>query len=350
MKRLLPILFSIIAVSITFTACSEDDATEPQPIPETARGLYILNEGTFQRANASLSVFLPDSNRVSQNVFSGAAGRPLGDVGNSLTAHDGRLYIVVNNSHRIEVMDLAEWTPVMSIECLDGASPRSIVFADNGKGFISNLYRNSVSVVDPASGTLTAEISVGNNPDGMAISRGLLYVANSGFGSDNTVSVVVPDSNSVRRTLLVGDGPTTIIPLTDDAVAVLCNGDYGDFNDPNDDTPGSLYIIDTGKLTVIDSLELGGHPSRLVRDDRGYLYTLGGTGVTRIHLASKTVTADFIPGYFYGLLIDTADQRIYVSDAKDYVQAGSVGYYSYEGSEIGSISAGVVPGSMLLYP
>ena len=348
MKRLIPFLL-FTALLPLMSACSDDDGSSPVPVPETARALYILNEGTFQRANASLSMYLTDSSQVFHDVFSSAAGRPLGDVGNSLTAHDGKLWIVVNNSHRIEVMDMTTREAVTSIACPDGASPRHIVFGPDGNGYVSNLYRNSVSVLDPATGSFTAEIPVGSNPDGMAISRGHLYVANSGFGADNTVSVIDLATNTVVHTLVVGDYPATILPMNDDAVAVLCTGAYNDFNDPMDDTPGRLFILDTQQRAVVDSLEIGGHPSRLARDNSGHLYTLNG-GVTRIHLASKTVTADFIPGFFYGLCVDTEDQRIYVSNPVDYVQAGTVEYYSLAGSKFGSIDAGVVPGAMLLQP
>ena len=348
MKRLYPILLILILTSF-IPACSDDDAGAPLSVPEQARGLYILNEGTFQRSNASLSVFLPDSNKVFNNVFSAAAERPLGDVGNSLTVHDGKLWIVVNNSNRIEVMDLETRAAVTSITCPEGASPRHIVFSADGIGYVSNLYRNSVSVLDPGTGSFSAEIPVGSNPDGMAISAGRLYVANSGFGANNTVSVIDPGTNSVERTLTVGDYPAAILPLNDAAIAVLCTGAYNDYNDPNDDTPGWLYVIDTQTREVVDSLELGGHPSRLAQDDQGYLYTLNG-GVTRIHLASKTVTADYIPGFFYGLLVDTEDQRIYVTKPVDHVQSGSVEFYSYAGSKLGSIDVGVLPGSMILHP
>ncbi|MBN1447103.1 MAG: hypothetical protein JXA28_04170, partial [Bacteroidetes bacterium] len=304
MKRILPLL---LCSFFLVTACSEDDSGTTPVIPkDSPRTLYILNEGSFQRSNASLSMYLPDSNRVINDVFKNAAGRALGDVGNSLTVHDGKLWIVVNNSNRIEVLNLEDNSFVRSIECPEGASPRHIVFDDAGTGYISNLYRNSVSVYDPASGSFTAEIPVGLNPEGLALSNGRLYVANSGFGADRSVSVIDPATKQVERTLTVGDNPTTLLPLGDNGIAVLCTGAYNDFNDPNDDTPGKLFIIDTQERAVVDSLELGGHPMRLARDESGHLYTVDGS-ITRIHLASKSVTKDFIPGFFYNVFVDVKD-------------------------------------------
>ena len=55
MKRLIPFLLFAVLLPL-MSACSDDDGSSPVPVPETARALYILNEGTFQRANASLSM------------------------------------------------------------------------------------------------------------------------------------------------------------------------------------------------------------------------------------------------------------------------------------------------------
>ena len=110
-----------------------------------------------------------------------------------------------------------------------------------------------------------------------------------------------------------------------------------------------LYILDTESRRVVDSLTLGGHPTRIAADDQGYLYTLDGS-VTRIHLASKSITPDFISGFFYGMLVDDEDGRIYLTNPVDYVQQGTVEYYSLSGSKLGTFDAGIVPGSMALQP
>jgi len=351
MKRLFIALLTIaffLPASLFLPACSDDDGGITPTVPvDSPRKIYILNEGSFQRGNASLSLYLPDSNEVFNDVFETAAGRALGDVGNSMTLHDGRLWIVVNNSNRIEVLTTEDHAPIRSIECLPDASPRHIVFDDAGTGYISNLYRNSVSVYDSVTNSFIAEIPVGDNPDGMAIAEGSLFVANSGFGNDNTVSVIDLVTRQVDRTLQVGDYPTAMLHLPGGGIAVLCTGASNNWEDPNDDTPGGLYIIDPATRTVVDSLTLGGHPTRLARDEQGHVYTIDG-GITRIHLASKSVTKDFIPGTFYNLFVDVRDGKIYATDAADYVQNGTVEVYSLSGTKENTLSVGVIPSSMVL--
>ncbi|MBE0644756.1 MAG: hypothetical protein IH600_11800 [Bacteroidetes bacterium] len=342
------LLLPALGLLLLLTACSEDNGTNPPITPQAPRGLYILNEGNFQRGNATLSFYIPDSNVVYGDLFQTMNGRPLGDVGNSITIRDGLAYLVINNSHKIEVVDAATHKSVRTIASPAGASPRQIAFASNGYGFISNLLDNSVSVYNPSTGALVDKIGVGTNPDGLAAAGDLVVVANSGFGSGNTVSIIDAGTRAVVKTVTVGDNPSSVLALSEYAAAVICTGDYGDFNDPNDDTPGMLYVIDLQTRRVADSLELGGHPQRLVRDTDGHLYTIQGDGVTRIHLASKTITEKFIPGFFYNIFVDTTDRKIYLTNPIDYVQAGKLEIYSMTGAKERTVDVGIIPGAMAM--
>jgi YVTN family beta-propeller protein len=341
------LLLTALALLITFSAC-DDSSTDPPLTPQTPRGLYILNEGNFQRGNASLSFYIPDSNTIYNDLFQSENGRLLGDVGNSITMHEGLAYLVINNSHKIEVINASTYKSVRTIASPAGASPRQITFAANGYGFISNLFDNSVSVYNPSSGSLEGKIAVGANPDGIAAAGNVVVVANSGFGSGNTVSLINADTRQILKTVPVGDYPSSVLALSQYAAAVICTGDYGDFNDPNDDTPGMLYILDLQTRSVADSLVLGGHPQRLVRDTDGYLYTIQGDGVMRIHLASKTVAEKFIPGFFYNIFIDTTDRRIYLTNPIDYVQPGTLEIYLMNGTKDHAMNVGIIPGAMAL--
>ena len=337
------LLFSLL---VAFTGCSDDVVTNPPPgVPAQQRGLYIVNEGNFHRSNASLSYFVPDSAAMYNDIFQSVNGRSLGDVGNSITMHNGLAYIVVNNSNRIEVIDPATHKVVRSITCPPGSSPRNIMFDAKGTGYITNLYGNSVSVYDAASNSITKNILVGPNPEGLAISGTMVFVANSGLGQNNTVSVISTSTLDVVAILKVGDYPTAVMNMPGGTIGVLCSGSYNDFNDPNDDTPASLLLIDPASKSIVDSLPLPGHPMRFIQDDQGYAYILE-NGVTRIHLATRTFTPNFISGWFYSAIADTVRNRLYFTNAADYVQSGTLEVFDYNGSKISSHPAGIIPGAM----
>ena len=335
-------------LGVFLASCSKDDNPVVQTPPGGIQGLYILNEGVFNRNNASLSLYLPDSGRVYADIFKTATGRDLGDVGQSLTMHFGRLYIVVNNSDKIEVLDGKTHAAVKTISCPSGASPRYITFGAGSLAYISNLYRNSVSVYDDSTDTLIMEIPVGNNPEQILFADGKIFVANSGFGNGRTISVIDPTSNTVVKTLGVSDSPVSIEPLSVGTALVLCTGAYNNFQDTTDDTPGKLFWINTATQAVIDSLTLGGHPSRLTIDGSNRCYTVQADGIQRINLSDKTIVSRFIPGYFYSILADSKRGRLYLTRPLDYTQPGKLDMYDMQGNALESQTVGVIPGYMLL--
>ncbi len=348
MNRLLSTLL-LLTVSLLPMACDTDPASPTPPdVPETTHALYIVNEGNFQRNNAELSIFMPDSGRVYNNIFKSLNDFDLGDTGNSITLRDGRAYIVVNGSNKVEILDTKTKLRVGSIQCPAGSSPRHVVFDAHGRACISNLYSNSISVYDLATSVFVHTIPVGNNPEQMLIDGTTLLVANSGFGAGRTVSVVNLETATVVKELHVSDNPMFIERLGTTRALVLCCGAYNDFTDPNDDTPGMLFTVDLTRMVLIDSMVIAGHPQRLTVDGAGHVYTVGSGGIMRIDLATGTSEPDFIPGWYYSVLCDPDRGVIYVTDPLDYVQPGRLLVFSLSGEKRAEYPVGVIPGAMTI--
>ena len=80
---------------------------EPHPQPDAyAKGLFILNEGLFQLNNSTLSYYDYTMGEFTGDIFLDVNHRGLGDVGNDLQRYGSKLYIVVNNSNIVEVVDV----------------------------------------------------------------------------------------------------------------------------------------------------------------------------------------------------------------------------------------------------
>ena len=74
-----------------------------------------------------------------------------------------------------------------------------------GTVYVTNSVADTVSVIDAATGTVTATIPVGGNPDGVAVDpAGTVYVTNNG---DDTVSVIDAATRTVTATIPVGTEP-----------------------------------------------------------------------------------------------------------------------------------------------
>ncbi len=107
-------------------------ATEPEPIYDDSLGLFITCEGNFMYGNASLSYYNIEERKVENRVFRRANGADLGDVAQSMTIHDGRGYVVVNNSGIVFIIDPDTFVITGTIEGL--TSPRYIHFVDDHGG------------------------------------------------------------------------------------------------------------------------------------------------------------------------------------------------------------------------
>ena len=82
---------------------------EPENTPtgkDYASGIFITNEGMFSSGSGTLGWYDPDKKQYHEGVFSAANGFELGSVVQSVARYNGRAYIVVNNSGRVEVMDI----------------------------------------------------------------------------------------------------------------------------------------------------------------------------------------------------------------------------------------------------
>lgn len=335
-------LVFILALSILLLAngCKKSESITSE-IP-TLKGVYVLNEGNFGRNNSTLSYFVPDSDRVYEDVFSLVNGRELGDTGNDIVISGNRAFVVVNNSDKIEVIEAKTHKSLGTI-LVPGASPYKIALL-GGKGYVTNLYRNAVTVIDAiANSVLIDTIKVGSNPTGIFAFNNKIYVANSGFGYSRTVSVIDAGTNKVIKTINVGDGPDAFAIDQIGLLWVLCYGSYGDWQDPNDDTDGKLFAIDLNTDVAVDSIVVGGHPSRLVIYG-DFAYTIKEGNIVRINLKTKNIE-QFIQGNFYSLALDPVNKLLYCADAKDYVQKGEVYIYDLSGKFIKKFQVGVIPGS-----
>ena len=342
-------LFAIITAIVLF-GCTKDDPSSPiATLPAAVRGVYVVNEGGFGKSTASLSFYVPDSGKVYADVFFTANKRALGDVGNDIALSDGKAFIVVNNSHRIEIISTETNLSLGTIN-LAGNSPNKIAIASASKGYVTNLYKGSVTSFDPSTFTVkTASIAVGLNPQGLAVASGKVFVCNSGYGYDSTISVIDIAKDSVVKTIPVLRSPTDIGVTTEGKIVVICNG-LTDYTNSANDTPGGIVIIDPSTLTVTKTVTLPlatyGHPGELAVSTSGYGLTVVKNGVVKFDTKDGAIlNAAFLKRTPYSLAVDDLSGRIYTGDAKDFNSNGAVVVFSSSGAPVDSFTVGIIPGS-----
>lgn len=237
-------------LSIIVCSCVKSPTQSTEQLLPSASIVYVVNQGIFEHGNSSITAYYPDSNMAVTDVFKIVNGRSLGDVGNDIALYKGKAYVVVNNSDKIEVMNAATAVSVGTVYFKSGTSPyRITIDSTDNLGFISGLYANSVSVIDLNTNSLLSDtISVGNEPYGIAYASGRIFVANSGGGLGNSVSVIDPVSRKVVSSITVGAGPTEVEPDGKGNIWVICPGNYGDI--------GKVFVVNTSTYTVSDSINM----------------------------------------------------------------------------------------------
>ena len=334
----------------SFTACEdeEDDLKK-----SSNKVIYVLNEGSWNNNNASVSAIDPTDGSSYYYQFAAANGRNLGDTGQDILRYGGKIYIAVSGSNTIEVVDGNSLTSIKTIKPESGkpGNPRGLAATD-GKIYVS-LYDGYVAKIDTTSLAFEDSIAVGPNPEEITIANGCLYVAisdglNSGNGYPNGkyVSKIGLDSFKVASKINVLVNPTEITSDKAGNVFVISMGNYGDI-------PATVQKIDKN-----DSVTVVGRAT-LMACYENTLYTVNAPwGAPSIEFVSYntatgvkesdafiTGSADQIPTNPHSISVNPKNGNILIGSyltAADYLSNGYVYEYA-NGAFKARYNAGVGP-------
>lgn len=340
-----------LLVHLCMIASCKKDPVLPPPLPDftqISKHALVINEGNYMWGNASLTHINLETNEVTDDVFSRANSRPLGDVAQSMVRVGNEMWIIVNNSQKIERLNARTFKSIGTISPFH--SPRFACLIDMHKMFITDLYAHKIHIVNPSNGTKTGEIPCEGWTEQIIYSNGHVYVCNV---TRNKIMDLNPATNQIIDSVSVGDAPRYIQKDNQGRIWVLCEG-----NLPPHETKGSLYCIDpTNPSQVvkrIDFPEANIHPSQLKINATGdklyFLYN----GVWSMDVESAALPQNplIVQGnrLFYGLEIQSETGDIWVTDAGDYVQRGKIYRYSAASKELlKTYQAGIIPGNMYFY-
>src|SRR5690606_8509867 len=279
MKKFNLVLFGLMAFSTLFlTACNSDDDNAPsvEETGEFANGVFILNEGGYGNGNSSLS-FLSDAGVLQNNVYENINGELLGDTAQCLYADEDRLFIVLNGSGTIEVVDRYTLEKIGTVST--GISNPRYFLIEHGKGIDSNWgdptnpADDFIAVIDLTSYSVTSTIPVVEGPERMVAENGKIYVAHSGgWNYGNQISVINASSLNVSAEIPVGDVPNSL-EIANNKLYVLCGGIPAW---TGNETLGEFQVIDIQSNATILSLDFpeSQHPANLKISGNELFYTV----------------------------------------------------------------------------
>lgn len=365
-------LLALIGGVVLTTGCrkeipmirSEVDYVTMPTAPERIEGFFLVNEGNMGSNKCTIDHFDARTGGYQRNIFpesNPGVVKELGDVGNDIAIHDDRLYVVVNCSNLVEVMNVHTAEHIGSVTI---PNCRYIVF-DGDRAYVSS-YAGPVQIdpearpgkvveIDTRTLTITREVVVGYQPEEMVITGGRLYVANSGGyrypNYDRTISVVDLESFEVVNTIDVAINLHRMELDRFGRIYVSSRGDYYG-------TGSDIYVVDVATERVIGRLGLAAS-EMCIDDDRLYVistewsytsnsnevsYAVYDTAeeriVSRSFITDGTEKQIALP---YGLAVNPETKEIYVCDATNYVTPGYLYCFTPGGELKWRVRTGDIP-------
>lgn len=366
------------------TGCRENELvvpTEYEVIPEVPsadsaiQGFYLVNEGNMGSNKCSLDYFDYSTGIYSRNIYAERnpnVVKELGDVGNDIGVYGSKLYVVVNCSHKVEVVDSHSGVRIGQV---DIPNCRYVRF-HRGKAYVSSYVgpvqvgvdtpKGAIYEVDTLSLAVTAKVTVGYQPEEMEIVGDYMYVANSGGYRapqyDNTVSVIqMSDFKQVQQIPV----DINLHRVKKDRYDKLWINSRGD----NQSHPSCLYVLSRksgeSRLSLERKLDIR-CSNMAIKGDSLYYFATGWNasaaenevsyGIIDVR-SQEVVSESFITDGTdreitvpYGIAVHPENGDIFVTDAKNYVSSGTLYCFDRHGRKKWSVRTGDIPSQICFLP
>ena len=342
-------LILIVVFLLLINGCMKDDEwiNRHQNAGLLPKGLFIVNEGNFMYGNASLSFYDPEAKKIQNDLFTSINSLPLGDVAQSMVIHNGLGYIVINNSGKVYVIDTSTGKYVGKITSL--TSPRYVNFVNDEKAYITDLYAEKITIVNPKTFQITGSVPTSGHASTEQMVQWNEYLFVSCWSFDNTILVIDTRTDQVVGEIKTGKQPGGLVLDKENRIWVLCDGGWAKTGTSTRNP--MLQCIDPSTRTILKSYPLtaDAKPSRLAINETRDTIMFINNGIWKLGINQNTMNQQpfLIVGnhLYYSLAIDPKTSELYLSDAIDYLQRGVIYRYSAQGARIDSFKTGIIPGA-----
>ena len=350
MKKYLLGLAVLLMGTAVMTSCSDDNDGPETYLQVYSTGAYVVNSGNmYNKIESSLTAIDYAASTATQNVFKAANGRSLGNTANDGIVYGNKIYLAVDQSNTIEVIDKKTKQSIKQIKTTDllgkaeGAEPRHII-ADGGKVYFTT-FGGYVAAVDTTSFALQKKWQVGSYPEGLVIAHGNIYVANSNYGKGGgNISCINLANDNVETKNIEGVNNPTSIYYASNVLYVLDNQYYdASYNAYGENALRAVSFAEGKSQKVADGnyaacVTPGATTTARTSVDevRPYFFVLnapfGGTPSVSVLAAgstqAQTMTLSEMPVSPCGIFADPLNGHIFVLSNR----LGDSGYADYSGN------------------
>lgn len=249
-RSLLFSVFCMLALGLSFTSCSDDDdddlIDEGTTVNLPKARVFILNQGNMGSNNAGITFYAPnkDADQIDDIYQIQNNKKGLGDTGQDMIKYENHIYVTVFGSKLLLKLNSAGVEQArISFSEADG-QPRYLT-AEDGKLYVT-LSSGKVAKINASDLKIEGYVNVGKNPEEIVEEDGFLYVVNSGYGTDSTLSVISQRDFTLAKTIVVAQNPTKVLESEDQIFVLAFGGDY-----PNYTYPVQKIDVVNGRATTV---------------------------------------------------------------------------------------------------
>lgn len=358
MKKYLLSIAVLMAATISFTSCDDDDDSATCPTPVIPRyGVYVINEGNYSyQINGTLDFLGYDVAKgtysMTDSIFEKVNGRSLGGTPNdALIFSDSLLCIAVADEDRVEFVNTTtkKASAAVSID-----SPRELAYESGSNYLYVSSYTGKVYKIDMTTRTIAGESEkVGANLEGIAVAGNKLYVCNScnpDYIYNKNVVELNANTLAKNQDIEVVDNPVDVINAGS-AIFILSMGNYAD-------KPATVQMLKDGQLSTIGNATMMAYDAY---NDQLYMINapFGGDKEYKVYNLKNGQTTTFLtnPDIFspYSLAVNPVNGDVFITSSTKNPDTGYADYtadcklyrYTSAGILLGTYDCGVNPGTIV---
>ncbi|NLY23823.1 MAG: YncE family protein [Bacteroidales bacterium] len=348
--------YIILFAALLLWGCSDTDNPGGE-FPDNSKALLILNEGSREGNNATLARYDLQEETIIKDYFNLVNKDGLGDVANDMLQYGSKIYIAVSISGTLEVLEAATGRSLRRIEMkrVGGQSkePRRLA-AHGGKVYVTS-FDDTVTRIDTLTLAFDGSVTVGMDPEGIAIKNNKIYVTNSGGlnwanGYDNSLSVIDLTSFTEEKKIVVGTNPGSLYADSQGDIYLSVTGNYAD-------EPGAFKMIRSGSSTVETIAGIASPQKFVISNNMAYIICGAWEEPNRVVvydcLKEEIVSDSFISDgteipIMNNVSVDPVTGDLFVAST-DYIHPGDVYWFDKTGTlKKRLIALGINPSVVLI--
>ena len=271
----------------------------------------------------------------------------LGLTPNLMDMDDNNIYVVCSGDNAIQVISRSTGNSLYFLPIQASSNPYDVLKVGDYL-YVTGLFTNKLYKVSLLTNNVVSSLNVGIAPEGLCSDGSRLYVCNTGgyqFNySDSSISVIDLNSFSVIETIPVWTNPQFAC-IYGNYLHIACTGNWSNIS-------GKIDIISLEDFSLVQRLDIGGHPGNIWINNFGIAYV--GEGMSNALYSYNASTFEIYHSAHnplnYNAFMVAGNQEIIALLNQNWTSNSIITVYDYDFNLLNTFSAGISSTDIMVAP